>query len=402
MTTTTTTFPGAILSDGTRVSLHARVAGPPGGTPVILLHGFPETSHAYRHQLPALADAGYHAIAPDLRGYGFSSRPRGLAAYALDALVADISALIDAVGNPAHIVGHDWGGALAWELAAAHPSKVRTVTVLNCPRAAVLSRALTTSTAQLRRSWYILAFQLPGVGEALLSGIGARRFFKSQARPGTFTSDDCDTYDLAWRQPGAITAMLSYYRASLRHPASSRRLRVTPPALLLWGTADAALGEELIAPTLATCDDARLVKLPGISHWSPAEAADTVNTELLAHLGAHGGPDPFIYKILPADLWAPLPDPWPGSPDDLRDGFVHLSARHQVAGTVATHFKDAPDLVALAVDPGRLPPDALRWEPSRSGKRFPHLYAPLPKTAVARTVAIPRDGAGHTLPDSLR
>jgi pimeloyl-ACP methyl ester carboxylesterase/uncharacterized protein (DUF952 family) len=395
---TTKTYPGATLPDGSRVMLRTIVDGPERATPVVLLHGFPETSHAFRHQLPALAAAGYRAIAPDLRGYGFSSRPRGLAHYAIDALVADIAALIDAVGAPAHVVGHDWGGALAWELAAAHPSKVRTVTVLNCPRAAVLSRALTRSADQLRRSWYIVAFQVPGLGEALLCGLGARRFFAAQGQSGTFTSEDIDTYDLAWRQPGAITAMLSYYRASLLYPASSRRLRVGPPALLLWGMADAALGEALITPTLETCDDVRLVKLPGVSHWSPAEAAEIVNVEILSHLEVHGGPDPFIYKVLSEGAWSALPDPWVGSADDLRDGFVHLSAGTQVRGTIRTHFADAPELVVLAVDPARLPPGALRWEPSRSGKRFPHLYGPLPKNAVVDVTRIPRGDEGHAIP----
>jgi pimeloyl-ACP methyl ester carboxylesterase/uncharacterized protein (DUF952 family) len=373
---TTTTLPGARV-DGAETSLRALMAGPEGGAPVVLLHGFPETASVWRHQIAALAAAGYRVIAPTLRGYAGSSRPRGLGPYRLDSLVADVPALADALRlGPCHVVGHDWGGAIAWELAARHPERVRTVTVLNAPRADVLRRAALTSLGQLRRSWYILAFMPPLLGEALLARIGPRRLFQGTSAPGTFGEAELAEAAAAWAEPGAKTAMLAYYRANVLPPASAG-LRVKAPALLVWGEADVALGPELIAPTLATCDDARLVRLAGVSHWAPAEAPEAVNAALLGHLDDHGGPDRCIYRIVRAGQ-----DPTAPSPLDLRDGFIHLSARGQLAGTLAAHFAGVEGLSLLAIDPGRLPAGALRWEASRGGRRFPHLYGALPEAAI--------------------
>ncbi len=377
---TTTTLPGAHVA-GAETFLRVLLAGPEDGAPVVLLHGFPETATVWRHQIPVLAEAGYRVIAPTLRGYAGSSRPRGLAPYRLDSLIGDVPALAQVLGiGPVHVVGHDWGGAIAWELAARCPEHVRTVTVLNAPRADVLRRAGLSSLGQLKRSWYILAFMPPVLGEALLARIGPRRLFQGTSAPGTFGEAELAEAEAAWAEPGVRTAMLSYYRANLRPPAS-RALRVAVPALLVWGEADVALGPELIAPTLATCDDARLVRLPGVSHWSPAEAPDAVNAALLEHLGEHGGPDRWVYRIV-----RPGADPTAPSPLDRRDGFIHLSARGQLAGTLAAHFAGVTDVSLLTIDPGRLPPGALRWEASRGGRRFPHLYSALPQGAIVGTL----------------
>lgn len=261
-------------------------------------------------------------------------------------------------------------------------------------------RAVRRSLPQLKRSWYILAFQPPLLGEAWLRALGPRRLLRSTSAPGTFTDADLAVYAKAWAEPGALTAMLNYYRANLLHPPSSAKARITTPTLILWGTNDLALGTELIAPTMDTCDNAELIELHGVSHWSPAEAAPAFNAALLAHLEVHGGVDPLVYKLMPAEVWASTPKPWVGSDDDLRDGFIHLSARAQVPGTLKAHFAEAGELVALAVDPVRLPAGALRWEKSRSGKRFPHLYAPLSLDAVVATHAIAKVDSDHVLPES--
>jgi pimeloyl-ACP methyl ester carboxylesterase/uncharacterized protein (DUF952 family) len=377
--------PCTTLSDGTRITLHVALAGPPDGTPVILLHGFPELWRGWVHQIPALARAGYRVIAPDMRGYNLSSKPPARDAYHVDSLVHDIPALADALGlGPFHLVGHDWGGAVAWEVVASFPERIRTLTILNCPRVHVLLNMAKRSWAQIRRSWYILAFQPPVLGERLLLKIGPQRLFRGSSRRGTFDHEDIEAHGTAWKQPGAATAMLNYYRANLLRQPASRDRRIKPPTLVLWGLADQALGPELVPPTMAECDDGRLVELPGVSHWSPAEAAPQVNTELLAHLARHGGPDPYVYKLVERSVWDAAPDPWPGSTDDLRDGFVHLSSRAQVAATRAKWFAGATELLALAIDPHRLPPGALRWEANRRDERFPHLYAFLPRNAAVR------------------
>jgi pimeloyl-ACP methyl ester carboxylesterase/uncharacterized protein (DUF952 family) len=365
------------------LELHVAVAGPPDGAPVILLHGFPELWWSWRHQVAALAKAGYRAIAPDQRGYTTSDKPRPVAAYAARHLVRDVVALQDALcgGAPTHVVGHDWGGAVAWSLAMARPERVRTLTVVNCPRPSVIRRALLTSPRQLARSWYMAFFQLPRLPERFLVRGGVARALAGSSAPGTFSADDLARYQ-AVATPEAMRGAVSWYRAAARHGGPDGP--VTAPTLLLWGTADHALGEELADASVAGLPDARLVKLPGVSHWAQNEAHAEVTAHLLDHLGAHGGPDPLVYKLVGGATWASAPDPWPGSPDDLRDGFVHLSARHQVEGTLRKHFVGVPDLRLLAVDPARLPAGALRWEVSRGGARFPHLHGPLPRAAVVR------------------
>lgn len=362
------------------LDLHVVLAGPPDGAPVLLLHGFPDLWWGWRQQIGALADAGYRVIVPDQRGYGRTAKPVGVRAYGMDHLMADMLALLDALGHgSAHVVGHDWGGGVAWSLAARHPERVRTLTVANCPRPRVLARALYTNLRQLRRSWYMFFFQLPWLPQRALANGGALRALLAISPKGTFTEADLAIYREAATEP-AMRAAVSWYRAALRDPGPSERVRV--PTLLLWGDADPALGRELASASLADVDDSRLVWLPGVGHFSPHEAPGLVNPELLAHLGDHGGPDPWIYKIVPRAVWEAADDPWAGSEHDLRDGFIHLSARHQVEGTLAAHFAGQDGLVVLRVDPDRLGSGVLRWEPSRAGARFPHVYGGLAKEAV--------------------
>ena len=162
-------------------------AGDPAGEPVVLLHGFPELSHSWRHQLPALAEAGYHAVAPDLRGFGGSDRPPAVEDYAARALVGDVAGLIRALGHEsAHVVGHDWGGSLAWGLAGSLPATVRTLTILNAPQGPVSARLRREDRTQQAKSWYMLLFQFPGVAEAWLSDddfANLRRFVFDTSTP---------------------------------------------------------------------------------------------------------------------------------------------------------------------------------------------------------------------------
>jgi pimeloyl-ACP methyl ester carboxylesterase len=275
------------------VRLAVAEAGDPAGEPVVLLHGFPEMSHSWRHQLPALAGAGFHAVAPDLRGYGGSDRPTAVEAYAARALVGDVAGLIRALGHEsAHVVGHDWGGSLAWGLAGASPEMVRSLTILNAPQGPVSARLRREDRSQQAKSWYMLLFQFPGVAEAWLSDddfANLRRFVFDTAAPEAFPPADREAFVDALRRDGALTAALNYYRANmppaswLRDPPDPPEIAV--PTMIVWGEADAYMDPVLLERSAATVTGPlRVERLPGVSHWVQQEAPDRVNELLLDFL----------------------------------------------------------------------------------------------------------------------
>ncbi len=263
------------------------------GEPVLLLHGFPELWYSWRHQLPALADAGYQAVAPDLRGYGDSDRPDAVERYALPDLAADVEGLIAALGHEdAHLVGHDWGGSLCWALAARRPERVRSLTILNSPHPVASAEARQVPEQQ-RRSWYMLLFQFAGVAEAWLSAddfANLRRFAFDTAAPGTFTAADQEVFLAPLRRDGALTAALNYYRANIP-PASWLRSPpdlppITVPTMIVWGEDDAYTSGVLLERSMAKCEGPlRVEPLPGVSHWVQQEVPHRVNELLISHLG---------------------------------------------------------------------------------------------------------------------
>jgi pimeloyl-ACP methyl ester carboxylesterase len=269
--------------------------GDPSGEPVILLHGFPEISYSWRRQLPALAAAGYHAVAPDLRGYGDSDRPPAVDDYLAPKLVGDIAGLIRALGHEsAHIVGHDWGGGLAWGLAGNLPSAVRSLTILNAPVGVVSARLRREDPAQRAKSWYMLLFQFPGVAETWLSADGFANlsaFVFETAAAGTFPPEEREVYISALGRDGALTAALNYYRANMP-PASWLRDPPDPPpvaapTMIIWGEADAYMDPILLERSAATVTGPlRIERLPGVSHWVQQEAPDRVNELLVDFLGS--------------------------------------------------------------------------------------------------------------------
>jgi pimeloyl-ACP methyl ester carboxylesterase len=275
------------------VRLAVTEAGDPSGEPVVLLHGFPESAHSWRRQLPALADAGFHAVAPDLRGYGGSDRPAAVDAYAAPRLVGDVAGLIRALGHEsAHVVGHDWGGGLAWGLAGNLPAMVRSLTVLNAPVGPVSARLRREDPAQRAKSWYMLLFQFPGVAETWLSAddfANLRAFVFDTAAPGTFPDDARELFIGALRRDGALTAALNYYRANMP-PASWLRDPPDPPpvpapTMIIWGEADAYMDPILLERSAATVTGPlRVERLPGVSHWVQQEVPDRVNALLLDFL----------------------------------------------------------------------------------------------------------------------
>lgn len=260
------------------------------GALCLLLHGFPEFWYSWRHQIPALAAAGFHTIAPDLRGYNLSDKPRGVSAYRLEALVGDVLGLMHHAGRErAAVVGHDWGGVLAWHLAMRHPRAVEKLIILNAPHPAAYRREL-RSWRQLLKSWYILFFQVPGLPELVLSAGDfdwLERILRRQpVNPEAFTTEDVRRYKQALARPGALTAALHYYRA-LRHPAQrafQEAAAINVPTLILWGERDAYLSPRLTEGLDAWVPDLRVVRFADVSHWIQNEAPERVNRLMIDFL----------------------------------------------------------------------------------------------------------------------
>jgi epoxide hydrolase 4 len=279
--------PLRLRADG--IDLHAVAAGPPDGPLVVLLHGFPEFWYGWRRQIGPLAAAGLRVLAPDQRGYNLSDKPPGRAAYVIDALADDVLALAAALGRRRFaVVGHDWGGAVTWHLAARDPDRVERAAILNAPHPATVSAYARRHPGQALRSWYIGFFQAPALPELTLRTAGhawLRSALTRSSRPGTFTDDDLRRYREAWERPGALTAMLNWYRALPLYAGLLRPSRVRVPVRVIWGDRDAFLEPGLVEAGLALCDRGEAFHLPDATHWVQHEEAERVNgllTEFLA------------------------------------------------------------------------------------------------------------------------
>lgn len=273
------------------IHLHVVTAGPEDGPLVLLLHGFPDFWYGFRRQISFLAERGYRVMAPDQRGYGESDKPTSAADYAIDRTTADAVGLIDAAGRDrAHIVGHDWGAGVAWNLAMRHPERAHTLSALNAPHPVVMLRTLQRNPAQLLRSWYMFVFQLPFLPERALTARGGRRMFdlmRAEAAPGAFTEDDFAAYSEAWSRPGAATGMINWYRALTRvRPATltADEARIRVPAQVIWGTGEKHLVRAMADDSVALCDRGRLELIEGASHWVKDDAPDRVNSLLESFL----------------------------------------------------------------------------------------------------------------------
>jgi pimeloyl-ACP methyl ester carboxylesterase len=267
------------------LTFDVRDAGPADGEPVVLLHGFPQDAAAWNQVAPALHQEGLRTLAPDQRGYSPIARPRGRSHYRLRETTADVLALLDAAGlESAHVVGHDWGGIVAWALAAWHPDRVRTLTALSVPHPAAMQKAFVTSDQGLR-SLYMVLFQLPVVPEQLLLARNGAVLRRTLIRGG-LPERLADHYVARMREPGALSAALSWYRAlpwSSRDPVGTVRV----PTLHVWSTGDTFLGRSATEATSDFCRaDYRLEVLDGVSHWIPELAADRVAGLVTAHVKA--------------------------------------------------------------------------------------------------------------------
>jgi pimeloyl-ACP methyl ester carboxylesterase len=274
---------------GDGVTLHAVAAGDPRGPLVLFLHGFPEFWYGWRKQIGPLADAGFRVVALDQRGYTTSDKPPRVADYGLDRLAADVAAVIPALGaQQAAVVGHDWGGVVAWWLAVRHPGRVSRLAILNAPHPAAMHRALRTNPRQMLRSWYIFMLQLPRLPEWIgrrRSWAGVVQGMRDSSRPGTFTPEDFDRYRAAWSHPGAFRAMVNWYRALLRaRPAAPADPRVHMPTLVLWGARDKFIERSIAEDSVRLCDAGRLEMIEEARHWVQHEEAERVNQELIGFL----------------------------------------------------------------------------------------------------------------------
>ena len=267
------------------VTLNAVAAGPKDGPVVILLHGFPEFWYGWRKQIDPLAGAGFRVIVPDQRGYNQSSKPRGVRAYALIELVSDVIAIADQLGQQRiFLAGHDWGAAVAWSVAMLHPNRVAKLAILNVPHPSVMLRYLMKNRRQLRNSWYMFFFQLPWLPEAFLSASDFRKGTASlvgSSRRGTFSAEDLEQYRAAWSQPGALTAMINWYRAAFRHRAVFPDRTVHVPTRILWGVRDAFLMAEMGQDSLRYCTQAELIQFPDATHWLQHEEPARVSELLI-------------------------------------------------------------------------------------------------------------------------
>lgn len=272
--------------------LHCATFGPADGQLVVLLHGFPQFWYCWRAIAPRLAAAGYRVLAPDQRGYNLSSKT---GPYTLATLTRDVVALIHAEGRErAHVVGHDWGGAVAWALASSQPAVVDRLAVINLPHLrAFLTAGARGNLTQLGKSYYIGVIQIPRLPELALAAnryLGLKRALTTTSVPGTYTEEDLQRYVTAWAKPGALRAMLGWYRAM---PAQIARRQLEPfmgpiaaRTLVLFGERDVALDVRVAVEGMHYVPNGRLVRFPANTHWLPEERPADVADLLIDHVSA--------------------------------------------------------------------------------------------------------------------
>lgn len=276
-------FETAVLGDGPKLAL--------------LLHGFPETHFSWRYQMPLLAEKGYTVWAPNLRGYGQTTRPSAVADYRLPHLLEDVAGLFDEAGarglKPSLVMAHDWGGLIGWSFVLKAIRPVERFVAINIPHPALFAQRFWT-LSQLRKSWYIFAFQIPGLAERQLTANDAAAidqvFIKTVQRPEAFPPEVRRVFRDNAMIPGCARAMVNYYRANAGHRATARDM-ATPrstdvPTLMIWGEADIALGLELTEGTERLVPNLTFVPLPGVSHWAQQEAPEACNRAISNWLDA--------------------------------------------------------------------------------------------------------------------
>lgn len=272
-----------IITNG--ITLHVAVTGPEDGNLVILLHGFPDFWYGWRKQIEVLAEAGYRVVVPDQRGYNKSDKPKGKRAYVINELQQDIIGLITHFKREdTVIIGHDWGGAVGWHLTSTHPEFVQKFIAVNIPHMGVIPKVLLKTPSQLIKSLYMVFFQIPILPEKILSGRNFKNMtqvLKGSSQKGTFKESDISEYKRAWSKPGALTAMLNWYRAlpmSMKHISKEKN---EVPVKIIWGEKDQFLSKSLAEESLNFINAESVTWINGATHWVNQEEADIVNKEIL-------------------------------------------------------------------------------------------------------------------------
>lgn len=253
------------------------------GPTVVLLHGFPEFSHSWRKQIPALNAAGFRTIAVDLPGYNDSTKPEEVDAYRLPNVVRQIAALIEHLGAPVTLIGHDWGGLTAWFLAMTRPELLTKLVVLNVPHPAAFSRELRKSARQKIRMLYQTLFWPPKVAELVLPAILPTIL----RRMGRFTSEEIREYTTSWKKPGVMTGMANYYRALRKNRGDLRRLvaKIDIPTLLIWGEREPVFTRASSENFDEWVPNLRIARIAGAGHFVQTDAPEEVNELLVDFLG---------------------------------------------------------------------------------------------------------------------
>lgn len=276
------------------INLHYAECGAGKDELVILLHGFPEFWYTWKDQLPSVGEK-YHAVAPDMRGYNLSDKPEGLKNYRIGPLVGDVLNLADHFGKKEfYLVAHDWGAAVAWAVAIGHPERIKGLVILNGPHPYIFSELLTQNRTQIEQSQYMAYFRNEGVEDKLLANDCKWLWdwtFARHIEAGQMSEEDQQAYIAAWTRPGAMTAMLNYYRASPLTPAKEEDIgkslglnpdefRVRVPTLVVWGEKDHALIPENLIGLDRFVDDLKIIRLPDVTHWVTHEASDRAAAEI--------------------------------------------------------------------------------------------------------------------------
>jgi pimeloyl-ACP methyl ester carboxylesterase len=268
------------------IRLHVVQAGPKDGPPVLLLHGYPEFWWGWHEQIARLSRAGFRVIAPDQRGYDASDKPRGIASYKIDLLVADIVGLIDALGyEQVNLAGHDWGGAIAWHLVLEHPERFRKLVMFNAPHPLAWRDARNSEPQEKTISWYRTFFQIPLLPELVgYAGNWALlvKNMRDTSRPGTFPDADMDLYRYAWFRDGASHSMVNWYRAGFRYPHEvSGDGLVRVPTRIVFGMQDRFFEPRLARLSVPHCASGELVEIPNAGHWLLHEEPEVTSRQMI-------------------------------------------------------------------------------------------------------------------------
>ena len=268
------------------IRLHTALAGPIDGKPVFLLHGFPEAWFGWEEQIEPLVQAGFRVIVPDQRGYNLSDKPRGVSNYKMDLLGDDILGIADQLGyEDFYLAGHDFGAMVSWSLALRVPQRIKRLVIANVPHPAVFKTYLKSHPAQMLKSWYAIFFQIPGLPERFARANNWQ--FLISAMPDDLSKEEQNRYRQAWSQPGAITGMINWYRATFSSSSPARvENTIKPSTLIIWGKQDPHLSHQMAPLSLAYCQDGQLVMIDDATHWVQHDQAEQVSQLIIKHFSS--------------------------------------------------------------------------------------------------------------------